>query len=187
MRRTRLTMLIFMALCCVLGIFSKQLVNPLANVITEALHIPGGIGKSFSIMFLTVAVEVARNQKDLEKDRLFWFGGTLMGLVQGLLSLALGRVGSMGALMPLGFIASGIGLDVIYALAKLLRLNCIERMVFATSLASVLGSLIANLLVFHLWGAVLWLYLCVAALSGALFGILGAWVVDRLHKLRIGA
>ena len=44
MNKDKLRRLIIMALCCDIGLFSKRLIAPAANVITDALHIPGGIG-----------------------------------------------------------------------------------------------------------------------------------------------
>jgi len=186
MRYSKLAMFNFMALCCVLGIFCKKIINPFANVITESLHIPGGISTGFSIMFLVIATEIVRSQCDLAKEFIFSWSGTLMGTVQGFVSLALGRVGSMGILMPLGFIASGMAIDVVYALQKFIKLNCLERMVFANALAAVTASVTANIIVFRLWGPVLWLYLGVSAISGTIFGSLGAVVAHRLRQMRIG-
>ena len=170
MKQTKLNMLIFMALCCTLGLFVKKLVNPLANVITEALHIPGGISTGFSIMFLVVAAEVVMMKRS----------GSMMGSVQGFLALALGRIGSMGILAPLGYIVPGITIDVVYSLQKYLKLSRTERMMLANGLAAVMASVTANVLVFHLRGPVLWLYLCVSLTSGSIYGYLGSLVVVRL-------
>lgn len=41
-KKINLTSLIFMALCCDMGIIAKKLIAPAANEITEYLHIPGG-------------------------------------------------------------------------------------------------------------------------------------------------
>ena len=173
MKQTKLNMLIFMALCCSLGLFVKKLVNPLANVITEALHIPGGISTGFSIMFLVIAAEIVMIKRC----------GTMMGTVQGFLALALGRVGSMGILAPIGYIVPGIAIDLVYALQKYLKLSRIERMMLANGLAAVMASVTANVLVFHLKGPVFWLYLCVSLTSGSIFGYLGSIMVVRLHPV----
>ena len=103
-----------------------------------------------------------------------------MGTVQGFLSLALGRVGSMGIFMPIGFIVPGIPIDVIYALQKYIKFSRIERMVFANALAAIMASVTANIIVFHLNGPVLGLYLCVSGVSGVLYGCLGAAIVEKL-------
>ncbi len=181
MRYSKLAMLNFMALCCVLGMFTKKLINPFANMITEALHIPGGISTGFSIMFLVIATEVVKGHHwDIEDDVLRKCG-TLMGTVQGFLSLALGRVGSMGMLMPIGFIATGMSIDFIYQLQKYIKLSRTERMVFANALAAVMASVTANVIVFHLRGPVLGLYLCVSGVSGTIYGFLGSAIAARLR------
>lgn len=173
MRYSRLSMLNFMALCCVLGLVVKKIVNPFANVITEVLHIPGGISTGFSIMFLVIAVEIVQMKH----------AGTMMGIVQGFLALALGRVGSMGLLAPIGYVVPGAAVDLVYALAKFMKLSQTERMVFANALAAVMASVTANVLVFHLQGPVLWLYLCVSATSGTIYGFLGSAVVKRMSTV----
>ncbi|MBR4027932.1 MAG: hypothetical protein IKJ01_10400, partial [Lachnospiraceae bacterium] len=131
MKHSKLSMLNFMALCCVLGMFTKKLINPFANIITEALHIPGGISTGFSIMFLVIATEIVKTNCPNSSDVIIRRCGTLMGTVQGFLSIALGRVGSMGLLMPVGFIATGIAIDMVYHLQKYIAFSQIERMVFA--------------------------------------------------------
>lgn len=173
MRYSKLTMLNFMAICCVLGLFTKKLINPFANIITEALHIPGGVSTGFSIMFLVIAAEIVQKRHC----------GTLMATVQGFLALALGRVGSMGILMPIAYIVTGIAIDCVYSLQKYVRFSKTERMVFANALAATMASLTANILVFRLNGPVLWLYLCVSATSGSLYGFLGSSVVTRLYPI----
>ena len=186
MRQSRLSKLNFMALCCVLGLFTKKLINPLANVITEALHIPGGISTGFSIMFLVVAAEVVWQGRQRTQDggsgKPLKYCGTIMGAVQGFLALCLGRVGSMGILAPIGYIVPGMAIDLVYGLAERFKLDRTERMVFANALAAVLASVTANVIVFRLWGPVLFLYLCVSAFSGTLYGFLGSVVAGKLRK-----
>lgn len=170
MRSYRLRTIIFLALCCDLGLFSKRLIAPAANVITDALHIPGGIGTSFSLMFLVVAAMMVPR-----------FGcATIMGIVQSVIALSLGMVGSMGALSPVGYIVPGIAVDLLVALARRLPLSRTEKAVLTNATAGVCAALTANLIVFRLQGAALVLYLCVAASSGAICGIPASELVRRL-------
>lgn len=53
-------------------------------------------------------------------------------------------------------------------------------MMLLNSAAGVCAALTANWIVFHLRGAALLLYVCVAVTSGALCGLLGAQIVRRL-------
>ena len=162
----------FMAICCALGLFSKSIINPFANIITEALHIPGGISTGFSLMFLVIATELVQLKRC----------GTLMGFVQGMLALALGRIGSMGILSPLGYIAPGIMIDIIYHFMSKKKNNSFERVVLANASAAVAASIAANMIVFHLRGAVLLLYLCVSATSGSIYGVLASEIVNRVKS-----
>lgn len=170
MKPNRLRILIFLALCCDLGLFSKRLIAPAANLITDALHIPGGVGTSLSLMFLVIAAAVVGR-----------FGcAAAMGAVQSALALAFGMVGSMGALSIIGYIVPGLVIDVILAALRRTPLPRRDCIVLANAAAAPCAAMTANLIVFHLSGAALLLYLSMAALSGALFGLAGAEIVRQL-------
>jgi len=166
-----LTRLIFMALCCDLGLFTKRLIAPAANIITDSLHIPGGIATAFSLMFLVIAVALMPR-----------FGvGTLMGTVQSGIALAMGMVGSMGALSPIGYILPGLVIDCVFWVTGRLKLHEEHQILIANALAGMTASLAANLIVFRLRGVVLLLYLAVATTCGAVCGLLGGWVTKKLN------
>ncbi len=183
MKKTKLMMLNFMALCIVLGIVSKKVMNPFANLITEALHIPGGISTGFSIMFLVIAAEIVKFSCYDSYDGMAEKCGLLMGTVQGLVTLAMGRVGSMGILMPIGFMATGAAIDFVYKLVRYTGCSRKERMVLANSFAALMASVTANIIVFRLWGPVLVLYLAVSALSGMIYGFLASAVSTRVEPV----
>ena len=170
MKQNRLQSLIFLALCCDLGLFSKRLIAPAANIITDFLRIPGGIGTSFSLMFLVVAASVVPVP----------FCATLMSVVQSLLALALGMVGSMGALSPIGYIVPGIVIDAVFSVSGKCGISSRLSSAAANMLSAAAASLAANLIVFRLHGTVLMLYLAVALLSGALCGWLAHVLAVRL-------
>lgn len=170
MKKMNLRSMIFLALCCDLGLFAKKIIAPFANMITDSLHIPGGIGTSFSLMFLVIAVMLVPR-----------FGcGTAFGAVQSMIAVFFGMVGSMGALSPIGYIVPGLAVDLLFFSLRHSGLSIKERMVLGNSLASVCAALTANWIVFHLWGVVLLLYVAVAACSGVVCGLLGAMIVKRV-------
>ena len=170
MKTFRLRTLIFLALCCDLGLFSKRLIAPAANLITGFLHIPGGIGTSLSLMFLVIAAVMVER-----------FGcAAIMGAVQSALALAFGMVGSMGALAPIGYIIPGVVIDLLLAATRKSTLSRRDRVVLANAAAAPCAALTANIIVFRLSGVALLLYLCVSATSGAIFGLAGAGIVRRL-------
>ena len=163
--------IVFWALCCSLGMFSKRLIAPAANIFTDFLHIPGGIGTSFSLMFLLVAARLVPHR----------WSCTIMSAVQSGLALGFGMVGSMGGLSPIGYIVPGIAMDLALWGAEKLALSDDHGILAANILGALCASLTANLIVFHLRGLVLLLYLCVSATSGAFFGMLGGLLVKKLR------
>lgn len=170
MKTFRLRTLIFLALCCDLGLFSKRLISPAANLITGFLHIPGGIGTSLSLTFLVIAAVMVER-----------FGcAAIMGAVQSVLALAFGMVGSMGALAPIGYIVPGLVIDLLLTATRRSPLSQRDRVVLANAAAAPCAALTANVIVFHLSGVVLLLYLCVSLTSGAIFGLAGGSVARRL-------
>lgn len=173
MKSYRLRTIVFLALCCDLGLFCKRLIAPAANIITDFLHIPGGIGTSFSLMFLVIAASLVPK-----------FGcASLMGAVQSLIALSLGMVGSMGALSPLGYIIPGLVIDILILLTGNGEMTRVSRTVLINAIAGCCSALTANLIVFHLWGIPLLLYLSVAATSGSICGILGAEIIRRVAPI----
>ena len=175
MKKPGLRQLLFWALCCDLGLVAKKLILPGANLVTDALHIPGGIGTAFSLMFLTLAAAVMPGR----------FCGALMGLTQSLIMLLLGHTGSMGLLAPIGYVVPGLTIDAVLAVTRRLGLPARDGCTAANCIASAAAALTANMIVFRLRSAALLLYLCVAALSGALTGLLAGQLHPRIeHAVR---
>lgn len=173
MNRFSLRNLLFLTLCCDLGLFSKRLIAPAANIVTDFLRIPGGIGTSFSLMFLVVAAELVPV-----------FGcATLMSIIQSILALSLGMVGSMGILSPIGYIVPGIVIDLIFLLSRKTRLGTDLTFTIANMLGAAAASLTANLIVFHLPGVPLALYIVVALASGAVCGCFAGVLAKRLRPI----
>ena len=171
MKAYTLKELIFMALCCGLGLFSKRLIAPAANLLTDFLRIPGGIGTGFSLMFLIVAAAlVGRGACAL-----------LMSLTQSLLALFMGMSGSMGLLAPLGYIIPGMVIDAGLLLARKAGADRDLAVLTVSVLGSVSAALTANLLVFRLRGVVLLLYAFVAATTGGICGLLAQILIRRLE------
>lgn len=162
-----------MALCCDLGIFAKKLIVPAANILTDSLHIPGGIGTSFSLMFIVIAAAFMPR-----------FGSaTLMGAVQSGIALCMGTVGSMGALAPIGYILPGLAIDCVMYIAGKASLERRDSLILANAAASVTACLAANIIVFRLRGLVLCLYVCVSLLSGTVCGTLAGSAVKKLEPV----
>ena len=173
MNKLNLRACLFMALCCDLGLFSKKLVSPAANLITDSLHIPGGIATRVSLMFLVIAASLVPV-----------FGcAALMGAVQSMLALFLGMTGSMGILAPIGYILPGLAIDLILYASRKISTDSSAGIMPAMIVSSVVACLAATVIVFRLRGIVLLLYVCVSAASGSLCGLLAIHLVSRLRPV----
>lgn len=161
---------VFMLLCCVAGVLLKKAINPAANMLTDFLHIPGGISTAFSLMFLVIGAGLTNGR---------WNAG-MMGLFQGISALMMGSVGSMGALIPLAYFLPGVAIDFM----MMLPFNTSSGMRVKAFLANIASSLsaavFADIMVFHLPAAVLTVYLFVAALSGSVCGYLAGEVINHI-------
>ena len=173
MNRFSLRNLLFLTLCCDLGLFSKRLIAPAANILTDFLRIPGGIGTSFSLMFLVIAAELVPI-----------FGcATLMSIIQSMIALSLGMVGSMGILSPIGYIVPGIVIDLIFLLSRKTGLGTDITLTLANMLGAASAGLAANFILFRLPGVPLALYIVVALASGAVCGSFSGVLVKRLRPV----
>ena len=171
MKHEKLRRLLFWAFCCDLGLFAKRLIAPAANLITGALHIPGGIGTSFSLLFLVIGSCVIPR-----------FGsGALMGLVQSALAVFFGMTGSMGILAPVGYIVPGLIVDIVLWAGRKSHLEKVTTCCLANMLSSAAAALTANIIVFRLRGIVLALYVAVSLFTGAICGLAAAKAVRHLE------
>lgn len=173
-KKLNLTSLIFMALCCDMGIISKKLISPVANIITEYLHIPGGIGTSFALMFIVIGAVACD----------FFGSGVLMCFVQSIISFIIGTSGSMGMFVFIAYLVPGLVIDLTLLIFK--RFS-VERNIVSISITNALAgfsaAFCANALTFQLIGPPLWLYLGVAFTSGIIFGTLASLLLDRLTPI----
>lgn len=159
-----------MAILADMGLLSKKVIAPVANLVTDSLHIPGGISTGFSLMFLVLAA-------GLVKVRL---PATKMSLLQSVVALSMGMVGSMGLLTPIGYLVPGLTIDFIRFLLLEKRQMKEEYYVLAGLFASLSAAMTANCIVFRMWGWLLILYGAVASASGLVCGIFCWHVYYRL-------
>ena len=168
MQRIKTRDLAIMAFVLVLGLFSKRIISPVTNLLTDFFRIPGGSAAvGFSLAFLLVGKQSVSVP----------FAGTLMGFVQSVLAVALGFSGYQGALALLTYTLPGLVLD----LAAFLPVNGMAGRILACVLSCVTSALMSNLLVFHLRGLSLVLWLLLAAVSGVFGGWLAHLVLQRIR------
>ena len=162
--------LMIMVVFCFAGVLCKKLINPVANAITGALHIPGGISTAVALMFLVIAASLTKRK----------WSASAMGMMQAAMALAMGSMGSMGLLRPLAYLIPGIVIDLVMLIPEGKSgglFTSRAKAFFANILSSVSAALFADLVVFHRPTKPLMAYLCVAALSGAVCGFVAGAVV----------
>ena len=173
-RKFNLKSLIFMAICCDMGIVAKKLISPGAKIVTEYLHIPGGISTTVSLMFIVIGAVLCG----------FFGSATLMCLVQSVIALVIGTTGSLGMLAIVAYLVPGIVTDILLFLWRRfpLKYNLVE-IALTNALAGVSAALCSNILTFRIGGVLLWLYLTVAFVTGIIFGSLAYVLVSRLKRI----
>ena len=167
-----LSELLIMVVFCAAGVFCKKLINPLANAITDSLHVPGGISTAVSLMFLVIAAGITKRR----------WSASAMGLMQASVALAMGSMGSMGFLLPVSYIVPGVVIDIVMLAGEKIHFSMRVRAFIANILSSVSAALFADIVVFHLPAKPLMVYLCLATLTGSVCGYLAGSVISLIEN-----
>ena len=167
--------LVVIGIVSALGVATKPIVVPLVHIITGPLFIPGGaIAGGFYMLWIAIGIGYVKK-----------FGtGTLVGIVQGILVIVTGTMGTHGIMSMISYTLPGLATDLVFLVSKNKEYNILHY-VFGCMLANVTGSLISNLLFFRLPLLTLILLLSTAALSGAIGGIIALSLIKSLEKLNI--
>ena len=173
MKNIRVRDLILLAFFADIGFVSKRLISPFANVLTDFLRVPGGIGTAFSLMFLVIGACVIKRRGS----------AAVMGLVQYILAMSLGMTGAMGMLSPIGYLLPGIAIDITLSFCERSGMSLPLSMILANAAGSLTAALTANFIVFRLHGAVLALYMLIGLISGGICGLLAAVICKRIRPL----
>jgi hypothetical protein len=163
--------LIFMALCCLLGLFTKQLISPVTNAVTDLIRMPGGgMAGGLSMAFLLLGATFSSRR----------WAGTFMGFLQGLLALAFGMSGYQGIYAIFTYTVPGIAID---AMRLLWRGEYWQNGFFLLTccLANASTAVASNLLVFHFHGLIFLLWVTLAACAGFFGGAMAGLIYKRLR------
>ena len=88
-----------------LGIATKPIVVPLVHIITGPLFIPGGaIAGGFYMFWIVLGAGIVKKSGT----------GTLIGIVQGILVIATGTMGTHGIMSIVSYTLPGIVTDLIF-------------------------------------------------------------------------
>ncbi len=166
--------LIIIAMLSSLGIAIKPIIAPLSHILVGPLPIPpGAVTGGIYMMWLVLGLGITKKRGTM----------TLMGLVQGILVMAVGMFGSQGALSIVTYTMPGLAAD----LGMLLighRACCMLCSFIAGMLCNVVGTAMVNLTNYRFPLFPLLLSLGIAALSGGLGGIIAYKIIEQISRLK---
>lgn len=167
--------LIIIAVVSALGVASKPIIVPLVHIITGPLFIPGGaIAGGFYMFWIVFGAGYVKKTGT----------GTLIGVVQGILVIATGTMGTHGIMSLISYTLPGIAVDFIFLFSKNKCYNIMHYIIGCMS-ANMAGTLITNMMFFRLPHVTVVLILSCAALSGAVGGVIASGILKGLEKLNI--
>ncbi len=173
--RFTLTDYILIAMMASLGIAIKGVVVQLAHIITGPLFIPGGVvAGGFYMMFLVLGTAVTQK----------YGAATLVALVQAVLVIVTGTLGTHGAASLLTYTLPGLCVDGLFLIMR--HKGCCALCCFLGGVvANMAGSYAVNLAIFNLSLIPLLLSLSAAALSGGLGGLVAYALAKQIRKLGV--
>ncbi len=165
--------LTLMAMMAVLGIATKPIITPLVHMITAPLFIPGGALAGGLYMMWIVMARFLVNKNG---------AATITCLIQAILVMALGVVGSHGVLSLMTYILPGLMVDFGLFLFGQPRKATIFHCFMAGTLANLSGTFLVNVVFFRLPLIPLLLSLFLGAFSGGGGGIICFQLLRQLEK-----
>lgn len=158
--------LIFIAGCASLGIAVKPVLTPLVHMITGPLFIPGGsVAGGIYMLFIVVAALVINKP----------FSATITTIVQAIIIIVTGTIGSHGILSLFTYLLPGLVMDGVFFLFKYQSKHTIVAFLMG-AFANMAGTYASNIVFFRL--PLIPLLLSLSA--GFLFGGLGGIVAYRV-------
>lgn len=167
--------LLIIAVMAALGIAVKPIVVPLAHMVGAPLMIPSGaLAGGLYMMWMVVALGITGK----------YGTATLVALVQALLVLFTGVVGSHGIMSLVSYTLPGIALDLVMFLIGH-RVCCLPCAFLAGAVANLMGTYSVNSIFFSLPFQFLVLIMAIALLSGGIGGIIAWQLLKVLRKYKI--
>lgn len=167
--------LLIIAIMAALGIAVKPIVVPLAHLIGAPLMIPSGaIAGGLYMMWIVIAFGITGK----------YGTATLVALVQALLVLFTGVVGSHGVISLLSYTLPGIAVDIVLLLIGH-RVCCLPCAFIAGAVANMAGTIAVNFVFFKLPIFFLVMITAMSLLSGGIGGIISWQLLKVLRKYKI--
>ena len=167
--------LVIIAIISSLGIATKPIIVPLVHILTGPLFIPGGaIAGGFYMLWIVLGIGYVKKIGT----------GTLIGVVQSILVIASGAMGTHGIMSIISYTCPGIVADLVFLVCRNKKYT-VMHYIFGCMAANITGTAISNLLFFRLPSTVLLLLFSSAALSGAIGGLIASNIVKSLESVKL--
>lgn len=167
--------LVVMAVMAALGIAVKPVVVPLVHIISGPLMIPSGaFAGGLYMMWLVTGCGITRKP----------WTAVIISIVQALLVMLTGIVGSHGIMSLFTYVTPGLAADRFF-LASGHRACCRGCCITACAIANLTGTACVNIVFFRAPGAYLVLILAIAAISGGIGGAISWGLLTALAKYKI--
>lgn len=167
--------LVIMAVMAALGIALKPILVPLAHIVCGPLMIPAGaLAGGLYMMWIIIGYGFVKKP------------GTalIICIIQALLVLFTGVVGSHGIMSLMTYILPGAAVELLLLLIHH-RCCCIGCCALAGIAANVVGTAAVNVVFFKAPGVYLILVLAVAALSGMVGGLISWQLIQLFQKYNL--
>ncbi|NLD20052.1 MAG: ECF transporter S component [Clostridiales bacterium] len=164
--------LIVMAVMAAIGVAIKPIVVPLAHIICGPLMIPSGaLAGGLYMMWLIVGYGLTRKPGT----------AVIISLIQALLVLFTGIIGSHGIMSLMTYLAPGVAVELVMLITGH-RCCCAGCCAIGGIAANMAGTACVNVVFFQAPGIYLVLMLSIAALSGMIGGIVGWQLLKAFNK-----
>lgn len=160
---------VIMAMMAAIGVAVKPFITALAHMITGPFMIPGGtVAGGVYMLFLVLGAAIVGKRG----------AATIIALVEALLVVVTGILGSHGILSFVTYLLPGLAVDLLWLF---MRHNgcCAMCCFFGGIIANIFGCFTVNMVFFRLPLIPLMIMLSTAAISGGIGGIV-AWNVNKV-------
>jgi ABC-type thiamin/hydroxymethylpyrimidine transport system permease subunit len=170
--RTATVDLVIMTLFASLGLATKNIIHPLVATLTGPFYIPtGAVAGGVYMMWPVMAYGFVRKVG----------AATITSLTQAFISLLL-PFGNFGLLSFVIYLAPGLVIDGFFLLSRH-KACCAACCIGAAAIANAVGTILVGTLVLALPSFALLFLALVAAISGAMGGLIANMVLVRTQKL----
>ena len=171
--------IIVIAMMAALGIAVKQVIQPLVQVVTGPLFIPGGtVAGGIYMLFIVLGYAIVRKR----------FTALLVCAVQAVIVMATGLFGTHGAASLVTYMLPGVGVELLFFFTRLKATSSKPLSAgecFAGGiLANGIGAVVSSFVFFNLPLVPLLLVFFTAALSGGLGGLLAFALAKQVDRFR---